>query len=82
MMVAMSTERNLARLGDESFAKLGDRESLFFEGVWYRSGALREQALRLAGGLRELGVKPGDRVVVTMPNMAEVGVAYAALWRG
>ena len=81
MIVAMASERNLARLGDESFAKLGDRESLFFEGVWHRSGALREQALRLAGGLRELGVKPGDRVVVTMPNMAEVGVAYAALWR-
>ena len=74
-------ERNLAVLGERSFARLGDRESLFFEGAWYRSGDLYERARRLAGGLVRLGVRPGDRVVVTMPNMPEVGVAYNALWR-
>ncbi len=29
----------------------------------------------------ELGVAPGDRVVVTMANCPEVGVVYQALWR-
>jgi long-chain acyl-CoA synthetase len=74
-------QHNLARLGDESFARNGDHESLLFEGTWYRSGALYEHARRLAGGLIELGIAPGDRVVVFMANSPDVGVAYWALWR-
>ena len=72
---------NLARLGEESFARLGDHDSLLFEGTWYRSGELYERARRLAGGLIELGIAPGDRVVVFMANSPDVGVAYWALWR-
>ena len=72
---------NLARLGEASFERHGDYESLHFEGRWHRSGELFERGRRLAGGLRELGVEPGDRVAVMLPNCAEVGVSYAALWR-
>jgi long-chain acyl-CoA synthetase len=72
---------NLARLGLEAFERHGDREALYYEGAWYRSGALAERAGRLAGGLRELGVAPGDRVVVMMPNSPDVGVAYQAIWQ-
>lgn len=74
-------QHNLARLGEESFARLGDHDSLLFEGTWYRSGELHERARRLAGGLIELGIAPGDRVVVFMANSPDVGVAYWALWR-
>src|SRR5207302_10661316 len=74
-------QHNLARLGEESFARLGDHDSLLFEGTWYRSGELYERARRLAGGLIELGIAPGDRVVVFMANSPDVGVAYWALWR-
>ncbi|HEX6489060.1 MAG TPA: AMP-binding protein [Candidatus Dormibacteraeota bacterium] len=73
--------RNLARLAEASFERLGDRESLFFEGQTYRSGDLFERSRRLAGGLIELGVKPGDRVVVSMANSPDVGTTYSALWR-
>jgi len=52
-----------------------------FEGRWYRSGELHERAARLAAGLTELGIAPGDRVVVTMANSPEVGISYNALWR-
>jgi long-chain acyl-CoA synthetase len=72
---------NLARLAEESFERQGDRESLWFEGRTYRTGELRERSHRLAGGLAELGVRPGDRVVVSMPNQPEVGITYNALWR-
>jgi long-chain acyl-CoA synthetase len=72
---------NLARLGLESFERQGDRESLFFEGTWYRSGALFDRGRRLAAGLGGLGIEPGDRVVVMMPNSPDVGVAYAAIWQ-
>jgi long-chain acyl-CoA synthetase len=72
---------NLARLAEESFERNGDHESLFFEDNWYRSGDLFERVRRLAGGLTELGIQPGDRVVVMMSNCPEIGMAYNALWR-
>jgi long-chain acyl-CoA synthetase len=72
---------NLARLGEESFTRLGDRESVLFEGTWYRSGDIHERSRKLAGGLIELGIQPGDRVVVFMANSPEVGICYTALWR-
>jgi long-chain acyl-CoA synthetase len=72
---------NLARLGEATFQRHGDYGSLHFQGRWYRSGELFERGRRLAGGLRELGVAPGDRVAVMLPNCAEVGISYAALWR-
>ncbi len=74
-------ERNLARAADETFERLGDYESLWFEGSWHRSGELRERSLRLAGWLAEQGVAPGDRVLVLMANCPEVGIAYNAIWR-
>ena len=79
----MSTigEHNLARLTERAFEAKGDYESLLFEGRWHRSGELFERSRRLAAGLGEHGVRPGERVVVTMANSPEVGIAYQALWR-
>jgi long-chain acyl-CoA synthetase len=74
-------EPHLARAAEESLERLGDYESLWFEGRWFRSGELHERARRLAGGLRHVGVEPGDRVVVLMANCPEVGIAYDAIWR-
>ncbi len=42
---------------------------------------LREQAYRLAGALLRLGVGPGDRVQVQLPNWNEFIVVYVALAR-
>jgi acyl-coenzyme A synthetase/AMP-(fatty) acid ligase len=47
--------------------------------ITYRQ--LREDAVRLAAGLRGLGVGRGDRVVVQMPNWAEFAVIVVALSR-
>jgi long-chain acyl-CoA synthetase len=74
-------EHNLARLGQESFERHGDYESLWFDGGWHRSADLFERGRRLAGGLEGLGIRPGDRVAVMLPNCPEVGVSYGALWR-
>jgi long-chain acyl-CoA synthetase len=72
---------HLARAAEESLERLGDYEALCFEGRWFRSGELHERARRLAGGLRHVGVQPGDRVVVLMANCPEVAIAYEAIWR-
>jgi long-chain acyl-CoA synthetase len=79
----MSTigEHNLARLAERSFERRGDYPTLFFEGRWHGSGELFERSRRLGAGLSELGILPGDRVVVTMANSPEVGIVYQALWR-
>src|SRR5205823_5564357 len=42
---------------------------------------LLARAARVAGGLVEHGVKPGDRVVVFMENSPDVATAYHAVWR-
>jgi long-chain acyl-CoA synthetase len=74
-------ETNLARLADSALERLGDHPSLFFEGAWHSSGVLHERSTRLASGLRTLGLRPGDRVVVIMANCPEVSVLYHAVWR-
>jgi long-chain acyl-CoA synthetase len=42
---------------------------------------IRDRADRLAGGLRELGIGPGDPVALVLPNLPEFPVAFFALAR-
>ncbi|MHB2024706.1 MAG: class I adenylate-forming enzyme family protein [Mycobacteriales bacterium] len=72
---------HLGALAEAAFDRLGDRESLIFEGRSYCSGELLERSRRAAGGLIRIGVEPGERVVVLMANCPEVSVSYNALWR-
>jgi long-chain acyl-CoA synthetase len=74
-------DAHLARAAEERFERVGDYDALSFEGRWIRSGELHDRASRLAAGLREAGIEPGDRVVVLMANCPEVGITYNALWR-
>jgi long-chain acyl-CoA synthetase len=75
------TTRNLARLAEEAFERRGDYPALLFEGRWHGSGELFARSCRIASGLVELGVAPGERVVVSMANCPEVSVVYQAVWR-
>ncbi len=77
----MSGERNLARLAEETLERRGDYPALFFDGAWYTSGDLFARTTRVAAGLVERGVRPGDRVVVVMENSPDVAIAYQAIWR-
>jgi len=74
-------EHNLAVLAEESYARHGDHPMVFFEGTWHSSKEIAERSARVAGGLRGLGIEPGDRVVVLTMNTPEVFVSYRALWR-
>ncbi len=74
-------DHNLARLAEHSFEQRGDYPALLFEDQWHTSGELFDRASRIATGLAELGVQPGDRVVVSMANCPEVGIIYNAIWR-
>ena len=71
----------MARLAEDALGRLGDHDALVFEGQTFRSAALHERARRVAGGLTDLGVTAGDRVVVLMANCPEVLITYNAIWR-
>jgi long-chain acyl-CoA synthetase len=70
------SDRNLARLAEETHERRGDYDALSFEGTWFRSGELFDRGARL-----ELGVQPGARVVVVMENSPDVGAVYHAVAR-
>lgn len=54
---------------------------IFDSTTGYTYAQLREQALRLAVGLRRAGVGAGDRVVVQLPNWAEFALIATAISR-
>ncbi len=74
-------DENLARQAELALEQQGDHDSLFFEGTWHSSGRLADRAARLATGLADLGVRPGDRLLVLMANCPEVLITYTAAWR-
>jgi long-chain acyl-CoA synthetase len=80
-MNAADGSRHLARLSEAGREQRGDHPALLFEGRVHSSDELFVRSARMAGGLAELGLVPGERVVVTMANCPEVTIAYHALWR-
>ncbi len=47
----------------------------------YTNIEIAREATQLAGGLRALGIQPGDRVLMMMPNRPEVVIGYQAIAR-
>ena len=74
-------DTNLARQAERALERQGDYDSLCYQGRWHRSGELAGRAARLASGLADLGVRPGDRLLVLMANCPEVLITYQAAWR-
>jgi long-chain acyl-CoA synthetase len=70
---------NLARLGEESMQTWGEYVALAFEGREWTNVEQQSAADRFARALRRLGLEPGDRVVVLLPNCPEVLQAYAGI---
>ena len=68
----MGPERNLFTLLDRAASgPWAGRPAFHFEGETRTYAELRDRSLRLAGGLRGLGVAPGDRVAVLLGNRIE-----------
>jgi len=65
-----------ALVDDNVAAGRGDRPAIHFEDTTVSYADLAERVNRLGNGLREVGVEPGDRVVVRFPNRPE-GVVSA-----
>src|SRR5260370_40506779 len=80
-MVTPPTGRRLRRLAEQSWDRVGARSTLHYEDARWTGDQLAERVRRVAGGLVEAGLLPGERVLVCMANCPEVGIPYAAVWR-
>ncbi len=72
---------NLVDLADQHYRNYGEQVSLIFEDRIYTNRELLLSANQLAHGLKELGLRMGDRVVVMLANCPEVLISYQAILR-
>ena len=61
---------------EQSAAAYGDRPAAVYFGAGLTFGALHERVRRFAAGLVRLGVRPGDRVALHLPNCPQFLIAY------
>jgi long-chain acyl-CoA synthetase len=66
----------LPALLDRTAARWPDRAATIFEGGRLTYRELKESSDRLAAALVGLGVKPGDRVAIQLPNLPQMVIAY------
>src|SRR5437764_3222834 len=72
---------NVARLVLDCVERLGEYTAVYYEGQCFTNVERLRRAERLATVLQAHGVRPGDRVVVMMPNSPDVTAAFHAVWR-
>jgi long-chain acyl-CoA synthetase len=80
-MVTPPTGASLQRLAEQSWDRIAAGSLLYYEDERWTGEQLAERIRRVAGGLVEAGLLPGERVVVCMANCPEVSITYAATWR-
>ena len=72
---------NLASLADYNLATYGEYEATVYDDRRYTNVEQFQASNRFANALTTLGMTPGDRVVVMLPNCPEVGQCYGAILR-
>ena len=77
----MSSVTNLAKNLTDTTRIHAGRVAVRVDNAAMTYRALDEASARVAGLLHERGLKPGDRVGIMMPNVAEVPVVYYGVLR-
>jgi long-chain acyl-CoA synthetase len=65
----------------ETAARHPDRPALLFNGAKVSYGQLERLSDALAAGLVALGVRPGDRVAMCLPNCPQFVIAEFGIWK-
>lgn len=73
------TSFTLAHLWDDAVQRYGSRQAVDFLGRKWTFGELDSEVCGAAGGLQEMGVRPGDRVALCLPNTPYYVVLYFAI---
>jgi long-chain acyl-CoA synthetase len=74
-------ERTLLDYLTETARRNGDRPALLFKGAKVSYARLERLTDSLAAALVELGVRPGDRVALCLPNSPQFLVAEIGAWK-
>lgn len=69
----------LGRLLDQTVDRFGDCDAVDYRNTRWTYRELLDRVNRLAGGLACLGVRKGDRVLMTLPNCPEFITAFFAI---
>lgn len=72
---------NLKDLLEKNIEAFGEYPLMYFGDQQYSNVQTRDLANRMGLALHQLGVQPGDRVMVCMPNLPEVIIGYQAIVR-
>src|SRR5258708_16171467 len=77
----MGSVTNLARNLTDTTRTHAGRVAVRVDNAAMTYRALDEASARVAGLLHERGLRPGDRIGIMMPNVAEVPVVYYGILR-
>ena len=69
----------LGRLADHAADRFGSATAIVYGAVRWNYRELLAHINRMAGGLASLGVRRGDRVLLTLPNCPEMVVSFLAV---
>jgi long-chain acyl-CoA synthetase len=67
---------NLAMIVEDHAQKRPNREAVVFQNIRLTYGQLNAMACQIANGLAARGIKPGDKVAMTCPNLPFFPVVY------
>ena len=74
-------DRTLCDVLSDTVAEHADRPALLFNGAKVSYGQLERLSDSFAAGLIALGVKPGDRVALCLPNCPQFMIAEFGIWK-
>ncbi|MDO5483619.1 MAG: long-chain fatty acid--CoA ligase [Desulfovibrionaceae bacterium] len=69
-------DKPLYSLLDEAAEAWPQRKALIFQNTSINYRSLREKAELFAGALRRMGVKPGERIAIMLPNLPQTVIAF------
>ena len=72
-------ERTISELMRNRAATYGNKPFIYFKDEVYSYEQAHDQTSRMAAALARLGVQPGDRVTVGLPNIPETILSYTAI---
>ena len=70
---------NIAQHLERAVRHFPERTAIIFEGQPISYAALQAQADRLAHAFSRLGITPGERITLLLPNIPEFAIAYLAI---
>ncbi|MBU3542312.1 long-chain-fatty-acid--CoA ligase [Polynucleobacter sp. MWH-Loch1C5] len=73
--------RSINQMMDESFKKFADRQAFECMGKYLTYAQLDTYSNQLAAHFQSLGLKPGARIALMMPNVLQYPIAIAAVLR-